>query len=282
MIVAVASGKGGTGKTTVAANLAVALRQAGRQVQLLDSDVEEPNCHLLLDPEIQQSSPVTVPVPVVDPQRCRHHGECARLCRYGAILCLNGRTQVFPELCHACGGCALLCPEKAIEEQPREIGCLDQGDAGGVSFVQGRLKVGEPRAVPVIEALRQRTARDGIVLIDAPPGASCPVMAAIKACDFVCLVAESTPFGLHDLDLTVALTRALGLPTGVVVNRAGLGDDRVYRYCQKEDIPVLAQIPDDRRLAAAQAEGRLAIHAVPDLRDAFLSLAEAIEQRVAP
>lgn len=281
MVIAIASGKGGTGKTTVATNLAVALAAAGRPVRLLDADVEEPDCRLMLQPPQWRSSPVTVPTPAVDADRCLGCGQCAALCQYGAIVCPNERALVFPELCHSCGGCALICPEQAITEQPREVGVLGEGHADGVLLVEGRLNVGEPQAVPVIKALRRQNTSAGITLIDAPPGASCPVMAAIKGCDLVCLVAEPTPFGLHDLDLTVALTRELGLRTGVVVNRAGLGDDRVQRYCAEDQVPVLAEIPDDRRVATAHAEGRLAINAVPEFADVFRSLADTILKQVA-
>ncbi|MGD8450947.1 MAG: ATP-binding protein [Phycisphaerae bacterium] len=282
MQVAIASGKGGTGKTTVAANLAVLLARRGQHVQLLDADVEEPNSHLLLHPEITRRVPVTVQIPELIPGRCTRCGACASVCQYGAIMCPDGFPMIFRELCHSCGGCALVCIERAIEEHPHEVGQLEFGDVNGLSFGLGRLNVGEARAVPVIDALRDHAATDGLVLIDAPPGASCPVMAAVKGCDFVCLVAESTPFGLHDLDLTVALARELKLPIGVIANRVGMGDDRVQDYCRERQIPILGEIPDDCRLAAAHAEGHLALDAVPDLEQPFAVVAEAILQQVSP
>lgn len=273
MIIAIASGKGGTGKTTVAVNLAVALE---RPVRLLDCDVEEPNCHVFLAPGVDSSEPVGVPVPVVDEARCTACGACAEICQYNAIVSLKTKPLVFPELCHGCGGCALVCPEGAITEEAREVGVIETGPAGEVAFVQGRLNVGEPMSPPLIRAVKRHVKPDAINLLDCPPGTACPMIAAVRGADVVLLVTEPTPFGLHDLGLAVETVRLLGLPLGVVVNRVGVGDDRVHRYCRAEGVPVLMEIPDDRRIAEAYSRGELAIDAVPDLRPAFVRLFEAV------
>ena len=280
MVVAIASGKGGTGKTTVATSLAAAGWMAGRTVQLLDGDVEAPNCHLLLRPTIRQSEPVLVPTPEIDRSQCDGCGICGGVCAFGALVCLNGQVVVFNELCHSGGGCLNICPRGAILEKGREIGFIEEGDVAGMPFGQGRLNVGEPRAVPVIAELKKRKAANGIVLIDAPPGTSCPVVEAIKDSDFVCLVTEPTPFGLHDLKQAVGTVRRLGLAMGVVINRAGIGDERVRTYCEQEHIPILMELPNDRRIAEAYSRGQLIVEALPVYRADFEALLERIEQYV--
>ncbi len=273
MRIVIASGKGGTGKTTVATNLAaVAARdgeQVHQQVHLLDCDVEEPNCHLFVGPDITRRETVTVPVPVVDDNLCKGHGKCAEICEFNALACIDGRVLVFSELCHSCGGCWLVCPEKAIGQGAREIGVLEEGTAMGFQFTQGRLRIGEAMVVPLINKVKSTQNGSGLVIIDSPPGTSCPVIAAIRDSDFVMLVTEPTPFGLHDLTLAVETVRKLDYPFGVVINRAGVGDDRVNRYCREEDIPVLLEIPDDRRVAEAYSEGIMAITAVPGMYELF-------------
>jgi len=279
MIIAMASGKGGTGKTTIATNVAATLARMGRRVQLLDGDVEAPNCHLFLRPEIRSSTPVTVPIPVVDQDRCLRCGACADFCQSGAILLLGDRVIVLPELCSGCGGCALVCPERAIKEEPREVGTLDVGLADGIGFARGRLTIGEARAVPIIAALRRHEHHAETVLIDAPPGTTCPMLEAVKDADFVCLVAEPTPFGLSDLRLALGAIEQLGVPAGVVVNRAGLGDDRVNRFCAEQGIEILAEIPDDRRAAEACSRGDLLVNVLPGYVERFADLAIRLEQR---
>ncbi len=277
MILAMASGKGGTGKTTVAVNLAAAL---ARPVRVLDGDVEEPNCHVFLGADIETAESVGVPVPVVDEAACTACGECAEMCQYNAIVSLKTRPLVFPELCHGCGGCTLVCPEGAITEEDREVGVVETGRAGPIAFVQGRMNLGEPMAPPLIRAVKRHIEADEVNLLDCPPGTACPMITAVRGTDFVLLVTEPTPFGLHDLTLAVDTVRMLGIPFGVVVNRVGVGDDRVHRYCAEESVPVLMEIPDDRRIAEAYSRGELAIDVAHDLREAFVRLFETVSETV--
>lgn len=277
MIVAVASGKGGTGKTTLTVNLAAVL---DRQLQLLDCDVEAPNAHLFLQPEIEGSQTVGIPVPEIDEAHCDLCGECAQICRFHAIAVLRTGTMLFPELCHGCGGCALVCPQLAIREVERPVGTVEWGRAGTIEVVSGRLAIGEAMAPPVIRAVKARTRDEGLVLVDAPPGTSCPTVAAVRGSDFVLLVTEPTPFGLNDLKLAVETVRALGPPMSVIVNRAGSGDRRVHDYCAAEGLEVLAEIPDDRHAAEVSARGRLLVEELPDFREVYEALAAELERRL--
>jgi len=270
MIIAVASGKGGTGKTTVAVNLA---RVRGAGVRLLDCDVEEPNAHLFLKGELcGEPETVSIPVPVVDEALCDGCGECSRFCEYKALAVLAKRVLVFPEMCHGCGGCMRVCPKGAIREVARRIGVVETLKADAVTLIQGRLDVGVAMSPPLIRAVKAKIPKEGDAILDAPPGTSCPVIATLRETDYVVLVTEPTPFGLNDLKLAVAVVRELRLPFGVVVNRAGSGDERVQAYCRDEWIPVLAEIPDDRRVAEAYSRGELAVDALPEYRQLFQAL----------
>jgi MinD superfamily P-loop ATPase len=270
--IAIASGKGGTGKTTIATNLAVVLARAGVRTTYVDCDVEEPNGHLFLEPTIQSTRPVSIPVPEVDQSLCTLCGACGKACRYSAIVALPSTVLTFPKLCHGCGGCTIACAAGAIREVARVTGVVEQGSAGPVSFLQGKLDVGEAMSPPVIRAVLAAAPTEGTVVIDAPPGTSCPVIAAVKTADVVLLVTEPTPFGLNDLKLAVAMVRQLGIPFGVAVNRAGTGDQGVFEYCGSERIPVLLAIPNDRRIAIAYSRGQLAVTALPDLAVGFTAL----------
>jgi MinD superfamily P-loop ATPase len=269
MILGVASGKGGTGKTTVAVNLA---RAFGSPVQLLDCDVEEPNDHLFLMGPVREQEIVTIPLPQVDASLCDACGECSRFCQYNAIVSLTTTPIVFPELCHGCGGCALVCPQGAIRETERRIGVVETVESENVTLIQGRLDVGVAMAPPLIRAAKSRMRQETPAILDAPPGTACPVIAALRGTDFVALVTEPTPFGLHDLTLAVEMVRELRIPFGVVVNRVGMGDDRVHVFCRREEIPLLLEIPDDRRIAEAYSRGSLIIDALPEYRSAFETL----------
>ena len=278
VILAVASGKGGTGKTLVATSLALSLEGQG-QVQLLDCDVEEPNAHILLRPALTRSRPVVVPVPRVSKERCTYCRICSEACAYNAIAVMGKNTLVFPELCHGCGVCTYVCPEKAITEKEREVGVVEEGRAGEIRFVHGRLTIGEAMAGPVIRAVKGRVDPGGAVIVDVPPGNSCPVVEAVQGSDFCLLVTEPTPFGLHDLALAVELVRKLRIPCGVVINREGCGDQGVERYCAQQHIPVLLKIPLDRRIAELYCRGQSLVAGMPTWRPAFLDLWESVREQ---
>ena len=274
MIVAVASGKGGTGKTSVAVNMALSIRN----VQFLDCDVEEPNAHLLLHPEISREEPVYLPVPVINEELCDHCGKCAEFCSNNAIFVSPKKVLVFPELCYSCGGCAIVCPRKAISEEQRGIGTLKLGSSGDLELVYGELNVGEPIAVPVIREVKRQAESDKTVILDSPPGTSCPVIETIKGSDFCVLVTEPTPFGLHDLKITVEVLRGMGVPFGVVVNRAGLGDKKVYEYCKETNIPILLEIPYQRKIAELYSRGIPFSLEMPEWKPKFQKLFDDVRR----
>ena len=280
MIIAIASGKGGTGKTTVSANLAYMASHNGRSVAYLDCDVEEPNGHIFLKPVITSSKPVGNLIPMVDEEKCIHCGKCGEICQYSAIVCIGEKVLVYPELCHACGGCSLVCPVEAISEVTREMGQLETGVAGPIRFVQGLLNIGEAMSPPVIKAVKASAPETDLVIVDAPPGTSCPVIESIRGCDFVLLVTEPTPFGLNDLKLAVEMVRALELPFGVVINRADIGDREVQQYCRQNRIKVFAEIRDDRKIAEAYSRGDMICEVLPDYKSIFMELLKEIVENV--
>ncbi len=233
MIISVASGKGGTGKTLVATSLALSLKDV-YNVQLLDCDVEEPNDHVFMNPDIKRRETVSIPVPEVDKRRCTYCGKCAQVCAFNAIAVVNEKILLFPELCHGCGSCSYLCPENAITEVPKPVGVIETGNANGVEFVQGMLDVGQAMAPPIIRKVKEYIDRNKVAIIDSSPGTSCPVVEAIEGSDFCILVTEPTPFGLNDLMLAVEVVRKLNIPFGIVLNRADVGDGKTETYCQRE------------------------------------------------
>jgi MinD superfamily P-loop ATPase len=277
MQIAIASGKGGTGKTTIATNLAVSLSQTGQKVQYLDCDAEEPNGHIFLKPEIKSSEDVTVGVPEVDMAKCTGCGKCGQLCQYSAIICLKDKPLVFEQLCHSCGGCMAICPEGAITEKQRKIGVAEFGKSNGVYFGHGKLNIGAIQTPAIIRYVKQKAINGGIVILDAPPGTSCPVIEAIKNSNFVLLVTEPTPFGLNDLELAVGMVRELKLPFAVAINRSDIGNNAVVKYCQQENIKVLIQIPNDRKIAESYSRGVMIVETMPDYKQKFLKLYEDIQ-----
>jgi MinD superfamily P-loop ATPase len=285
----VASGKGGTGKTTIAVNLAVLLAESGR-VAYVDCDVEEPNGHIFLKPALETSETVGVPIPIVDEEACTACGECGRICRFSAIVCL-GETppMTFPELCKGCGGCFLACEDGAIKEGMRKVGEIEKGaaldgggrPAGGIRFIHGRLRVGEAQSPPLIRRVKSEIPPGGIAVLDAPPGTSCPVVETIRDCDFVLMVTEPTPFGLHDLKLAVEMVRRLEVPFAAGINRSGSGTDGVARYCGEEGIPVLFEMNDDRRVAEVYSRGGIVMKELPEYIALFERLGRDILEAAA-
>jgi MinD superfamily P-loop ATPase len=276
--IAVASGKGGTGKTT----LSVALARAVPGSTLLDLDVEEPDARLFLPFEPERVEPVRVPVPVEVPGRCdgcadRPERVCTAACAYGAIAVLPGKVLTFPELCHGCGACVDLCPRRALGEASREVGEVTIGRAGETVLVEGRLAVGEARAVPVVAATVRHAARAGVTVFDVAPGTACPVVEALRWADVAVLVTEPTPFGLHDLEAAADLCGMLDLPAGVVLNRADLGDDRVEAFCAARGLPLLLRIPFDRSFASASARGGSLLDARPELAGDLREIVRGLE-----
>ena len=278
MIISVASGKGGTGKTTVSTNLAMSI---GTDVQLLDCDVEEPNAGLFLKPTIERTEAVFTPVPEVDKQKCTLCGMCGDICQFKAIVTVGEVVLTFPEMCHSCGGCIKVCPEDAITEVGRELGVIETGCRDQIEFVHGKLRIGEAMSPPLIRKVRALSNANGLTIIDAPPGTSCPVIASMKDTDFILLVTEPTPFGLHDLKLAVGAVRALGIPCALVINRSDLGDDGVASYAQEENIPILLEIPFDRKIAETYSRGEMIVDILPEWKERFLNLYRDIKTVVA-
>jgi len=282
--IAVASGKGGTGKTTVAVALAESLSSNnGQPVLISDCDVEAPNVHLYLDPEIQQSKGVHILIPQIDENKCTGCGVCSEVCQYNAIIILKDRPMVFPSLCHGCGSCALNCPDNAIREIPNQIGTLERGTGKEEIFLRyGLLDPGEPLTVPVISDLRKWN--DGfsldIEIIDSPPGASCPVVEAIRGVDFLILVTEPTPFGLHDLKQAHQVANELGIQAGVIINRDGMGETDIGEYCNQNNIALLMKIPLDKEIGAGLARGDTLLEIYPEYGDKFRALFGEISKSI--
>ncbi len=275
MIISIASGKGGTGKTTVATNLAVSIESG---VQLLDCDVEEPNSHLFIKPSIEGTRIITTPVPEVNKQKCTLCGKCADICQFKAIVVIADTVLTFPEMCHSCGGCMEVCPEQAITETKRELGVIENGHRNALEFVHGRLRIGEAMSPPLIKKVREYTRADMLTIIDAPPGTSCPVIASMKNADFILLVTEPTPFGLNDLKLAVGAVRILGIPCGMVINRSDTGNDQVRQYAEKEKLPILMEIPFERRIAEAYSRGEMIVELYPEWKEKFRDIYNRIEE----
>ncbi len=277
MIISIASGKGGTGKTLVATSLAIALAK-DEHVQLLDCDVEEPNDHIFMKPSSERTEKAFIPVPIVDEQKCTHCGECARVCAYNALAVLKTMVMTFHELCHGCGACSYLCPEKAIHEEPREIGKIDIGHSDGVATVSGVLNVGEAMAPPLIRQVKEHIDKNSIAIVDASPGTSCPVVEAIKGSNFCVLVTDPTPFGLNDLKLAVEVVKVLKIPCGIIINRSGGNDNDTEAYCRKEALPVLLKIPLDIEIARAYSRGIPLVEVMPEWRARLIGVWEYIKE----
>ncbi len=283
MIVSVASGKGGTGKTTVAASLAAIW---DGPLLAVDLDVEEPNLHLFLHPDVAGSETAQMTVPKLAESICTYCGACSELCQFKAISVIGRLILTFPEMCHGCGGCIAVCPEKALSAGTRELGEISWGQAGGVGFLAGRLRIGEAMSPPLMRRVKARLelmmAKGMDAVIDAPPGVSCPAINAVMDSDVILLVTEPTPFGFYDFQLAWEAFTPLGKPMGAVINRAGLGNDAVYRFCQEKGLPILAEIPYDRAIAEAYSCGRIIADLSAGLKETFVSLKDKLRDLAQP
>ncbi|MFW6136858.1 MAG: ATP-binding protein [Candidatus Aminicenantaceae bacterium] len=280
MIVSVASGKGGTGKTTVAVNLALTASRR-EEVHLLDCDVEEPNAYIFIQPEFSQKKDVKVPVPEIDETACTYCGTCARICEYNALAVVKDSVLVFPELCHGCGGCRLLCPEQAIRETGRSIGVMESGRRDRLHFTHGRLNIGEAISPPLIREVKKNIISGRLNILDAPPGTSCPVIETLRGSDFCILVTEPTPFGLHDLKLAVETVSLLNIPAGVVLNRSGKDECGVVDFCRSRNLPVMMTIPLDKKIAETYSRGDILIDVLPGLKQSFMNLYRRLDSMLA-
>jgi len=276
VIISIASGKGGTGKTTIATNLALSLGEA----QLIDCDVEEPNANIFLKADITKSVNVTVEVPKIDKEKCNYCGKCSEFCAYNALAVVPSDVLVFPELCHSCGGCELVCPQDAISWSKRVIGKIEHGVVDGFDFYHGLLNIGESMTIPVLKALKKKVDTNKNVILDAPPGTSCPMIETLNGSDYCILVTEPTPFGLHDLKLAVDVVRHLNIPFGVIINRDGVGDKKAELYCQREKIPVLMKIPHSKEIAQLYSKGIPFVRELSIWRKEFVKLFKKITEEV--
>ena len=265
MIISIASGKGGTGKTTVATSLALSLSNA----QILDCDVEEPNSHIFIKPENASKEFVSIPVPQINKEKCDYCGRCQEVCAYNAIAVIKKDVLVFSELCHGCGSCTFFCPQNAIQEVEKQIGVVEFGENNGLPFAYGKLNIGEAMAPPLIRAVKKHVDPSRIAIIDAPPGTSCPVIESIRESDFCILVTEPTPFGLNDLTLAVEVLFKLKISFGVIINRSDLGDDKTDRFCKDQNIPVLMRIPFQRKIAEGYSKGKTIVETLPEYKGMF-------------
>jgi len=276
MIISIASGKGGTGKTCVSTSFAYALNKINVPVQLIDCDVEEPNANLFIGAKIEHTENVEVIVPKIDEQKCTHCGKCAEFCKFNALVVYPDKVMRFLEMCHSCAGCKILCPEKAISDEKRTLGIIETGHKENIQFAHGKLNIGEARATPIINKLKQLINPTRTVILDSPPGTSCPFVETLKKSDYCILVTEPTPFGLNDLKLALEVTKEFNIPTGVIINRSDIGNDCAEKYLKDNKTELLMKIPHDMKIARGYSEGKTIIESMPEIGKSFIKLNERI------
>ncbi|WP_319371640.1 ATP-binding protein [uncultured Ilyobacter sp.] len=277
MKIAILSGKGGTGKTTVASNLSINIPGC----IAIDTDVEEPNLHIFLKPEIEKNNIVTKEYPVIDSSKCNLCGKCGNFCRYNAIIPAKDQVVVFKELCHDCGGCKIVCPKEAISYKKRVIGSIYSGISEcGIPVKYGELNIGEISGVKIIKDLKKSVEREKIVIIDSPPGTSCSTVAAVENSDYAIIVSEPTPFGVSDMKMVVEMLREMKIPFGVVVNKSGIGDNEIYEYCNSESLEILLEIPYSEDVARLYASGTTFSIKFPKYEKIFYNLFQKVKSEI--
>ncbi|MCF7927646.1 MAG: ATP-binding protein [Spirochaetales bacterium] len=286
MTISIASGKGGTGKTTIATSLALAVADQAKDdktvnVRLIDVDVEEPNSALFLNPEYTDQTDHNMLVPRVKEDKCTSCGICVKTCAYGALALLKDQLLVFDKMCHSCGACLIACPEDALFEEPRPIGRINRGRSGNLAFTEGRLNTGEALAPPIVRGLKDEINSEEISILDAPPGTSCSMVAAIRKSDYALLVTEDSPFGLHDLELAVDVVRDLEVPFSVFINREEEENQQVRPWCEQRNIDVIGALPYSEDVARAYSRGEPVVEALPEYRKLFLDVFHDINKRIA-
>ena len=281
MKISIASGKGGTGKTLVATSMAVSLASPGEgQITVADCDVEEPNAYLFFPERILlERKECQVPVPVIDEAKCTHCGKCSEVCAYHALAVLPETVLLFPELCHGCGACTIICPEEAVSETSRSVGEIFRARSGGVEIIWGELALGEARTTPLIKAVKERAGGE-MVIVDCPPGTSCSLVESVRGTDFCLLVTEPTPFGLYDLDIALKVLEKMNIPRAVLVNKSGMGDRNVYKYLEERNIPLLMEIPLDRKIAELYSRGEIFAEKMPEWKAKFAGMVREIEEMI--
>lgn len=280
MKIAVASGKGGTGKSTVSVNLAYLLSNQNNNTVLVDCDVEEPNCHLFLNSKFKHSEKVYVSTPKIDKDKCTSCGKCAKICEFNALAFIKNNVVIFDELCHGCGNCKLNCPSLAITDSQREVGTIEADLESNLKHIQGKTRIGEAMSPPLIKAVKDFADRKGfkIQIIDSPPGTSCPVINTVYGVDYVILVTEPTPFGFHDLKLAVDVIKMLNIPFGIAINKSNENDIIIEKWALKEKIRILTKIPDDINIAKAYSKGEVIVKKLPEFEKYFIPLLDLIKE----
>jgi MinD superfamily P-loop ATPase len=279
--ISIASGKGGTGKTLAATSMAASLASLDWiRVAIADCDVEEPNAYLFFPERTHlEGKECLVPVPVIDETRCIHCGKCSEVCAYHALAVLAETVLLFPELCHGCGACTIICPEKAVSEGSRTVGEIFRARSDSLDIVWGELALGEARTTPLIKAVKNEVEGD-TVIVDCPPGTSCSLVESVRGTDFCLLVTEPTPFGLYDLDIALKVLEKMNIPHGVLVNKCGMGDRKVYEYLKKRNIPLLMEIPLDRKIAEIYSRGEIFALKMPEWKAEFVGMVRKIEEMI--
>lgn len=272
MKIAVLSGKGGTGKTFISVNLTFA---AGNS-NYIDCDVEEPNGHLYFKPEILKKEKIYVKIPQVDKEKCNGCRKCVEFCKFNALAYIKDNVFVFEDICHSCGGCSLLCPEKAISEKDKEIGEVHEGLFKDSNIYTGILNTGEETGVSIIKELLTNAYNKPYTFIDCPPGSSCSVMESIKDADYCILVAEPTLFGVHNFDMVYNLVKIFDKPFGAVLNKCLDGENPAEEYCKKNNIKILCKIPFEHELGKINSNAEIASEKNEKYHSLFSSLLKSV------